>query len=75
MNRLVDILNDYFKNTPKDVLDKDWNALKELNNIGPDTAYYVESVMSNTSNNQLTNVDASPVYCSPYKEDVYFLAA
>lgn len=74
MKRLVDILNDYFKNTPKDVLERDWNALKELNNIGPDTAYYVESVLGNL-NNQLTNVDASPVYSTPYKEDVFFLAA
>lgn len=75
MDKLVDILKDYFKNTPKDILENDWNDLKELNNIGPDAAYYVESVLCDLDNSQLTSVDASPVYSSPYKEDVYYLAA
>ena len=29
-------LKDYFSNTPQEQLDKDWEELKHLNEIGPD---------------------------------------
>lgn len=33
---LLQGLEEYFKNTPKEQLDKDWEELKKYNEIGPD---------------------------------------
>ena len=35
MGRLADSLREYFKTTPKEQLDKDWEEIKPLNDIGP----------------------------------------
>ena len=37
-------LEEYFKNTPKEQLDKDWEELKKYNEIGPDVDEYLKSV-------------------------------
>ncbi len=37
-------LKEYFENTPKEQLDKDWEELKEYNEIGPDMDEYIKSV-------------------------------
>lgn len=47
MGNLFDSLKDYFKNTPKDVLDKDWKEIEYLNEIGPDVIEYAEFVREN----------------------------
>lgn len=36
-------LEEYFRNTPKEQLDKDWEELKEYNEIGPDMDEYLKS--------------------------------
>lgn len=36
MSRLLESLENYFKNTPKEQLDKDWEEIAHLNEIGPD---------------------------------------
>lgn len=37
-------LKEYFKNTPKEQLDKEWNKIKELNKICPDVIEYLKSI-------------------------------
>ena len=37
-------LEEYFKNTPKEQLDKDWEELKKYNEIGLDVDEYLKSV-------------------------------
>ena len=46
MKSLVEILNDYFENTPKDIQDKDWERLKVFNTFGPEVSTYVERVLN-----------------------------
>nr|DAI16456.1 MAG TPA: hypothetical protein [Bacteriophage sp.] len=36
MSKLLESLENYFKNTPKEQLDKDWKEIEYLNEIGPD---------------------------------------
>lgn len=40
MDKLIDSLKEYFNKTPKDILDNDWNELKDLNKFGPDVISY-----------------------------------
>lgn len=40
MGALFDSLKNHFENTPKDVLECEWNELKYLNDIGPDVIEY-----------------------------------
>lgn len=44
MLSLLDELKYYFQSTPKEVLDKEWEEMKYLNDIGPDVIEYAESV-------------------------------
>lgn len=39
MGKVYESLKKYFEETPKEILDKDWEAIKYLNNIGPDVEY------------------------------------
>lgn len=41
---LLQKLEEYFRNTPKEQLDKDWEELKEYNEISPDMDEYLKSV-------------------------------
>ena len=42
---LLQKLEEYFRNTPKEQLDKDWEELKKkYNEIGPDMDEYLKSV-------------------------------
>ena len=36
MEEMLDYLKDYFKNTPKDKIDKDMSELDDYNKYGPD---------------------------------------
>lgn len=36
-------LEEYFRNTPKEQLDKDWEELKKYNEIGPDIDEFLKS--------------------------------
>ncbi len=45
MGNLFESLKDYFENTPKDVIEKDWREY--LNEIGPDVIEYAEFVREN----------------------------
>ena len=44
MGKLSESLKEYFENTPKEVLDKDWKEIKHLNDIGPDAIEYCKSI-------------------------------
>lgn len=44
MGSIYESLKQYFENTPKDVLDKDWKEIEHLNEIGPDVMEYAEFV-------------------------------
>lgn len=41
---LLQKLEEYFRNTPKEQLDKDWEELKEYNEIGPNMDEYIKFV-------------------------------
>lgn len=45
MGELYDQLLSYFKNTPKEQLDKDWEEIKHWNEIGPDVEEWAEFAM------------------------------
>ena len=47
MVKISDSLKKYFENTPKEVLDKDWEDIKHLNEIGPDAIEYCKLVKEN----------------------------
>lgn len=47
MGNLFESLKDYFENTPKDVIEKDWREIEYLNEIGPDVIEYAEFVRGN----------------------------
>lgn len=40
MGNLLENLKEYFENTPQEILDKDWDKVKYLNDIGPDVTEY-----------------------------------
>ena len=42
MGNLYESLKNYFENTPKDVIEKDWKEMEHLNEIGPDAIEYAE---------------------------------
>lgn len=44
MGKLLENLKNFFENTPKDILDRELNALDYLNEIGPDVLEYAEQV-------------------------------
>lgn len=44
--KLADSLKRHFEETPQEVLDREWEDLKHLNEIGPDATEYVERVRS-----------------------------
>lgn len=46
MNKLLEQIQDYFKNTSQEQIKKDWEEIKEWNNIGPTVDEYLESVMN-----------------------------
>lgn len=39
---ISDGLERYFKETPKDVLEREWNEISQWNEIGPDAQEYVD---------------------------------
>lgn len=45
-------LKEYFDNTPRDVLEKEWNELSHLNEIGPTVDEYLECVKKYRQSNQ-----------------------
>lgn len=47
MGVLLESLRNYFRNTPKEQLDKDWKEIEYLNEIGPDVFEYAEFVKAN----------------------------
>lgn len=80
MGKFAEILKKYFEETPQDILDKEWEEIKPLNDIGPDVLEYVERVrmfygdVVNIPNAQYksTNQFSQDNFKS---EDEYYLAA
>lgn len=46
MGKIAESLRKYFEETPQDVLDREWEELNPLNEIGPDATEYIERVRS-----------------------------
>lgn len=44
MATLLESLKTYFENTPKEVLDKEWEEIEYLNDIGPDVIEYARAM-------------------------------
>lgn len=44
MTNIVNQLREYFKNTPKDQIDKYFEDLDYLNNVGPNLEDYIKSI-------------------------------
>ncbi|EJW95428.1 tyrosine type site-specific recombinase [gut metagenome] len=44
MGNLFESLKSYLENTPQDVLEKNWNEIAYLNEMGPDVIEYAEYV-------------------------------
>lgn len=42
MGNLYESLKNYLENTSKDVIEKDWEEMEYLNEIGPDAIEYAE---------------------------------
>jgi hypothetical protein len=42
MGKIYNSLKEYFENTPKEQLDKDWEEIEPLNNIGVDVLEWAE---------------------------------
>lgn len=42
MGKISDGLKKYFEETPKEIIEKDWEEIKHLNEIGPDVIEYAE---------------------------------
>lgn len=47
MSKLLDSLQEYFDNTPQEQLDKDWEKLKEWENVGPSVEEYINYLKEN----------------------------
>lgn len=52
MSSLLEQIQDYFKNTSKEQIEKDWEEIKSWNNIGPTVDEYLESVMNRFNKNE-----------------------
>jgi len=57
MGQLLDSLCRYFEETPKEVLDRDWEEMKYLNEIGPDVVWYAEQTLGHRSYIELSTID------------------
>lgn len=44
MGKLVDNLRKYFKETPQEQIEKDWEEVEHLNNVGPSVDKYLEYI-------------------------------
>lgn len=76
MGTFSDYLSRYFLETPQDILDKEWEEIKDLNNIGPDVLAYAEYIKEESSHliNSISTVDNCPK--EPFSPDsLYYLAA
>lgn len=78
MGKFAESLKKYFEETPQDILDKEWEDIKPLNDIGPDVIEYVERVrmyygiiMQNAQNIPTTRFSQDKFKTA----DKYYLAA
>lgn len=56
----IDELRNYFLNTSDEQLEKDWNEIKEFNNVGPSVEEYVEFV-SKKAKEWTDNIDLAEI--------------
>lgn len=55
MGKIADSLEKYFKETPPEQLDKDWEEIKDLNEIGPDATEYINNYKNYVGKSRLFN--------------------
>lgn len=44
MDPILERLKSYFKNTPRDIVERDWNALSAYANVGPSIPEFLASL-------------------------------
>lgn len=44
LDELIENLNRYFRETPQEIIERDWKEMEYLNEIGPDISEYAEFV-------------------------------
>lgn len=76
MGKFADRLRRHFAETPRDILDREWEQLKHLNSIGPDVLAYAERVKT-FYGSQMNTISSTVNYPrDPFMaEDQYYLAA
>lgn len=60
MGQILESLKRHYANTPQEVLDKEWEELAYLNDIGPDVFEYAEEMKEYI---EFVSSSASTVYC------------
>lgn len=86
MSTLLDIIKNYFENTPTDILKNDFNNREHLNDIGPDVIEYATSIREFLNNETIIaesgNVSVHELEISNYHtteeidtDSLYYLAA
>lgn len=78
MSKFADSLKRYFEETPQDKLDRDWEVIKPLNDIGPDVIEYIEQVRMHYYNimQNMQDVPITNFSQDNFKTiDEYYLAA
>ena len=56
MNKHLENLKEYFENTPQEEIDKEWEEIESLNDLGPDVLEYADFVNKNESLDLTMNV-------------------
>lgn len=79
MGKIAESLRKYFDETPQDVLEREWEELNPLNEIGPDATEYIERVRSYYGFIMQNSIKSMPVVHYPYEsfqtEYEYYMAA
>lgn len=64
MGRLLDSLNHYFENTPKEILEQHWSEIKHWNEVGLDVVAYGERQKRLMKRNEPVSKPSSDILCS-----------
>lgn len=55
MNKIIKVLLEYLKNTPKDQIEKDFEKTKEYSKVGPTVEEYLHEIMNPNQSNDLSD--------------------
>ena len=71
MNAILEQLREYFKKTPRDVIEREWNEYDKYNNVGPtvnEYLGYVDKIILKTGRKTIepTKINETPNYYSEF---------